>query len=295
MSARNAIDSPIHIRPPAVAGTFYPANPDTLRKEIRRYMDAVGPALRKSADENDPPVRAIIAPHAGYRYSAPVAASAYAFVEPLRGKINRVVLIGPSHYIRFDGLACSSAHAFDTPLGAVPVDVDTTRKLTQMSGVHIHDTAHAPEHGLEVHLPLLIQTIGLTDEPGCAGFSIVPMLFGDVDDPVVARVLDPFLDDEKTLIVVSSDLSHYHDYDTATAMDRQTADAIVGRRAEFITPDRACGHTCVRAMLGCAVKRGLRVTQVDLRNSGDTAGSGMPGEPGGVRDRVVGYGSFILR
>jgi MEMO1 family protein len=292
MSARSAIDSPVHIRPPAVAGTFYPADSDALRKEIHGYIGAVDPALRRSEKENDKPIRAIIVPHAGYCYSAPVAASAYALVEPLRGKISRVVLIGPSHYIGFAGLACSSAEAFDTPLGAVPVDVDTTRKLTKLPGLHIHDAAHAPEHGLEVHLPLLIHTIGLTDEPGCAGFSILPLLFGDVDDEVVARVIDPFLDDEKTLTVISSDLSHYHDYDTATLMDGETADAVVDRRADFITPDRACGHTCVRALLGCAVKRGLGVACVDLRNSGDTAGRE---EPGGVGDRVVGYGAFILR
>ncbi len=295
MSAWNAIDNPVHIRPPAVAGTFYPADPDALHKEISGYMDAVDPALRRSAKENDPPIRAIIAPHAGYKYSAPVAASAYTFVEPLRKIISRVVLIGPSHRVGFDGLACSSAEAFDTPLGAVPVDVVTTRTLTKMPGVHIHDAAHAPEHGLEVHLPLLIHALGRTDEPGCVGFSIIPLLFGDVDDGVVAKVLDPFLDDEKTLTVISSDLSHYNDYATATALDRETADAIVDRRVDFITPDRACGHTCVRALLRCAQDRSLGVTEVDLRNSGDTAGRGEPGEPGEPGDSVVGYGAFIIR
>lgn len=286
MSTRSAIDSPVHIRPPAVAGTFYPADPEALRREVGTYLDGVDPALRQAARENDPPIRAIIAPHAGYLYSAPIAASAYAFVEPLRGKINRVVLIGPAHRVAFAGLAVSSAAAFDTPLGAVPVDVTITRELTQAPGVHIHDEAHAPEHGLEVHLPLLIHAIGRTDEPGCVGFSIVPLLFGDFADEPVAEVLGPFLDDEKTLTVVSSDLSHYHDYATASALDRDTADAIVDRRADSVTSDRACGHTCIRALLRCATARGLGVTEVDLRNSGDTAGP---------RDSVVGYGAFILR
>jgi MEMO1 family protein len=286
MSTHNAIDRPVHIRPPAVAGTFYPADPDALRREVKYYFDAVDPSLRGAAQQDGPPVRAVIAPHAGYRYSAPVAASAYAFIEPLRGRVNRVVLIGPAHRVAFDGLAGSSAEAFDTPLGAVPVDVETTRELTGSPGVHIHDAAHAPEHGLEVHLPLLIHTIGREDEPGCVGFSIVPLLFGNIADRRVAEVLGPFLDDEKTLTVISSDLSHYHGYATASALDRETADAIVGRRAAAVTPDGACGHTCIRALLRCAVDRGLGVTEVDLRNSGDTAGP---------RDSVVGYGAFILR
>ncbi len=286
MSTRRASDSPVHIRPPAVAGTFYAADAGTLGREVRTYMDGVDPSLRQAAQQNDPPTRAIIAPHAGYLYSAAVAASAYAFVEPLRGKVKRVVLVGPSHRVAFAGLAGSSAAAFDTPLGAVPVDVDATRELTQISGVHIHDLAHAPEHGLEVHLPLLIHAIGNADEPGCVGFSFIPLLFGDVDDDVVAEMLDPFFDDDETLIVISSDLSHFNDYATAAALDRETADAIVGCRTEFITPDRACGHTCVRALLRCALGRGLDVREVDLRNSGDTAGP---------RDSVVGYGAFIIR
>ena len=286
MSSHRAIDSPVHIRPPAVAGTFYPGDAQTLDREVRAYMDGVDPSLRQAVQQSDQFIRAIIGPHAGYRYSAPIAASAYTFVEPLRGKINRVVLIGPSHYVSFAGIACSSAAAFDTPLGAVPVDVSTVQELTPIPDVHINDYAHAPEHGLEVHLPLLIHTIGRTNEPGCAGFSIVPLLFGDVDDEVVAKVLDPFMDDDKTLIVISSDLSHYNDYDTASALDRETADAIVNGQPDFITPDRACGHTCIRALLRCVAARGLGVTEVDLRNSGDTSGT---------RDSVVGYGAFIIR
>jgi len=286
MSSRNAIDSPVHIRPTAVAGTFYPAAAGTLHRQIQGYMDTARSALTDGAQLNGPRIRAIIAPHAGYRYSAPVAASAYTFLEPLRKRFNRVVLIGPSHRVGFDGLACSSAEAFDTPMGAVPVDTVVTRKLTKLHGVHINDAAHAPEHGLEVHLPLLIQTIGRTDEPVHIGFDIVPLLFGEVPDTLVAKVLNPFFDDEKTLVVISSDLSHYLDYATAVTVDRQTADAIVDRRADDITSDRACGHTCIRAVLRCAADRGLEVSEVDLRNSGDTAGP---------RDSVVGYGAFIIR
>ncbi len=286
MSTRNAADQPVHIRPAAVAGKFYPAAAGILRKHIRHYMDEVDPAIAGSVSPESPRIRAIIAPHAGYRYSAAIAASAYTCLKPLRKRINRVVLIGPSHRVAFEGLACSSAEAFNTPLGSVPVDTVATRKLIKLHGIHINDTAHAPEHGLEVHLPLLIQTIGRTDEPVHVGFEIVPLLFGNVDDKLVAEVLDPFLEDDKTLVVVSSDLSHYLDYETAASVDRQTADAVVARRADEITPERACGHTCVRALLRCADARGLEVSEVDLRSSGDTAGP---------RDSVVGYGAFILR
>lgn len=286
MSTRNAINRPTPLRPPAVSGRFYPANPKTLRKDIREYLNAVDPALASNASTDRRPVRAIIAPHAGYPYSGPVAASAYACVTPRRDTINRVVLIGPSHFVGFGGIACSSAKAFDTPLGPVPIDTHAVQTLTAQVDVIINDTAHAPEHGLEVHLPFLIETLGRTDAPADVGLEIIPLLFGDVDDKPVAEVLDPFLDDEKTLIVVSSDLSHYLDYGTASSVDRETADAIVACCADDITPERACGHTCVRALLRCAESRGLAVDEVDLRNSGDTAGP---------RDSVVGYGAFTIR
>lgn len=286
MSARSAIDSPVHIRPPAVAGSFYPADPDSLDTEIRSHIHAVAPSVRRSARLNHAPVRAIIAPHAGYRYSGAVAASAYIFLEPLRGRINRVALIGPSHRFGFTGLACSSAEAFDTPSGAVPIDTTTTRQLTKTPGVHINDAAHAPEHGLEVQLPWLIHALSATHEPGCIGFSLIPLLFGEVDDAPVVEVLDGFFDDEKTLVVISSDLSHYLTYQAAAELDRETADAVVDLSADDITQERACGHTSVRALLRCAQSRGLRATEVDLRSSGDTAGP---------RDSVVGYGAFIFR
>lgn len=281
MSLRKTIDKPIHLRPPAVAGRFYPANPGKLRRDLDRYLQAAA-----TPEPDAPPVRAIIAPHAGYIYSAPVAASAYRYVAELKGRIRRVVLIGPAHYIAFTGLAGSSASAFQMPLCAVPVDVDSTRRLVDAGRVIIHDGAHAPEHGLEVHLPFLAHTLCDHPELDCVIFSILPLLFGDVDYEHVAEVLDPFFDDSSTLIVVSSDLSHYHDYETADAMDRQTAEAIIQNRGEAVTPDLACGYTAIRALLKCVESRGLDVSLVNLRNSGDTAGP---------RDRVVGYGAFIIR
>lgn len=283
MQARDAIHTPVHIRPAAVAGTFYPGNPETLLQDLQQYLDDAGPIDRPLAEPETRPVKAIIGPHAGYLYSGPIAASVYQYVQALRGKIKRIVLIGPAHRVPIVGLATTSASAFDTPLGPVPVDLDVSRDLARLPGVHIHDAAHAPEHGLEVHLPFLIHTLRNTDTIESVGFSIVPLLFGDTDWELVATVLDPFFDEDETLIVISSDLSHYHDYDTAKKMDRQTADAILKKDIRSITPNRACGHAAVKGLLDCATRRGLEIEELDLRNSGDTAGP---------RERVVGYGSF---
>lgn len=289
MPLRDTIDRPMYTRPCAVAGRFYPAGSAELRRDLDRYLGDIALEAPQIKAVDARPIRAIIAPHAGYLYSAPIAASAYRMLSTLKGRVRRVVLIGPSHYVPFSGLACSSAEAFETPFGNVPVDTDTVRQLTESKQVCTHDGAHAPEHGLEVHLPFLLHTLGsATDEVADivgGNFSIVPILFGEVGHEHAADVLDQLLDDPATLVVVSSDLSHYHDYDTAVTLDRQTADAIVARRGDAVAPQSACGHTAVRAVLRCAKNLGLDVTELDLRNSGDTAGP---------RDRVVGYGAFTL-
>ena len=285
MPRTDAIDSPMHTRPSAVAGRFYPSDPIELTRDIKRYLAEA--ELRSSDQATNPaPLRAIIAPHAGYIYSAPIAASAYRYVAKLRGQIKRVVLIGPAHYVAFSGLGCSSASAFETPLGNIPVDTDAVQQLVREEYIHLQDDAHAPEHGLEVHLPFLVHTLAGDADGAGMPFSIVPIIFGDVSYPLAADVLDRFLDDPHTLIVVSSDLSHYHDDAHAKRIDRETADAIVAGRIDAITSDRACGHTAIRALLACAVKRGLTITEVDTRNSSDTAGP---------RDQVVGYGAFVIR
>lgn len=286
MSLHEAIDRPVHLRPPAVAGRFYPSATDELMRDLSRYLDNARYFDPKPHDPDSSPLRAIIAPHAGYVYSAPVAASAYRYITALKGRVHRVVLIGPAHYLAFSGLAGSSASAFEMPLCPVPVDTDATRRLAENRKIQIHDAAHAPEHGLEVHLPFLVHTLCDEPESRCVDFSIIPLLFGDIGYEAVADVLEPFLDEASTLIVVSSDLSHYHDYDAATEIDRHTADAIVHLRGDAVTSDRACGHTAIRALLKCSESRGLGATLVDLRNSGDTAGP---------RDRVVGYGAFVIR
>lgn len=283
MPLRDTMNKPMHLRPCAVAGRFYPSDPAKLRRDLDQYLGAVE---AEPADPDGPPIRAIIAPHAGYIYSAPVAASVYRKLAHLKGHTQRILLIGPAHYIPFTGLACSSAEAFATPLGNLPVDTQAVAQLTESGHAQIHDDAHAPEHGLEVHLPLLIHTLGPGSDDISPGFTLLPILFSDVGYEQTADALEPFFDDPATLIVVSSDLSHYHDYDTATRLDQQTADAIVDKRIDAITGDRACGHTAIRAVLRCAQSRGLDVTGLDLRNSGDTAGP---------RDKVVGYGAFMLR
>lgn len=286
MPLRDTINKPMHTRPCAVAGKFYPSDPVALRRDLETYL---GASWRQWADTGAAaarPIRAIIAPHAGYIYSAPVAASAYRSVLTMKGVVRRVVLIGPSHYVPFTGLACSSAGAFETPFGDVPVDTGAVKQLTESKRAVLNDEAHAPEHGLEVHLPFLVHVLDNSVEGAGAGFTIVPMLFGDVGYGHTADALMPFFEDPATLVVVSSDLSHYQDYETATGLDRQTADAIVGGRIDAVTSDRACGHTAIRAVLRCAESLGLDVTELDLRNSGDTAGP---------RDHVVGYGAFMIR
>jgi AmmeMemoRadiSam system protein B len=221
--------------------------------------------------------KAIIAPHAGYIYSGPIAATAYARLQPGRDVIRRVVLLGPSHRVAFHGLAVSSAGAFATPLGEISVDRTAIEALLQLPFVHLVDQAHALEHSLEVHLPFLQEVLDR--------FSLVPIVVGDADPPQVAEVLDLLWDGDETVIVISSDLSHYHDYATAKRMDRATSEAIEALRPEDIGYEDACGRLPVSGLLLAARARGLKLKTVDLRNSGDTAGA---------KDSVVGYGAYVL-
>jgi len=250
---------------PVVAGTFYPADPLRLRTTVRRAIDAAPPAHQVKA------VRALIVPHAGYVYSGSVAASAY--VHLVGAAYSRVVLIGPSHYTRFSGLAVPEESWWATPLGRVGIDVQT---IVRDGVVAISTAPFRREHCLEVQLPFLQEVLG--------SITIVPVLTGEVDPVAVADVLDGFLD-EASILIVSSDLSHYRDYDTAMDLDRTTARAIVSRRPDDVGPESACGRTAIQAALRLAARRDWSISLLDLRNSGDTAGS---------RDRVVGYGAFAL-
>ncbi len=260
----------LRVKPPAVAGMFYPADPETLKSQVSAFLDAAQPA------ESAPP-KAVIAPHAGYRYSGPVAGSAYAPLRALAGMVKRVVLLGPAHRVGFSGVAISAAEAFDTPLGAVPVDADGIRLSRSFPFVAEHDAAFSEEHSLEVHLPFLIETLKT--------FRLVPLLIGDANPEDVGRLMDALWGGQETLFVISSDLSHYHDYDTARERDAATSRAIESLDYSAIGYGDACGRNAVNGLLYLAGSRGLTARTVDLRNSGDTAGG---------RDRVVGYGAYLV-
>jgi AmmeMemoRadiSam system protein B len=260
-------------RAPAVAGAFYPDRPDALRAMVRRLLD--GAPIEEGIGVTT--TKALIAPHAGYVYSGPVAASAFARLAPMRDRVRRVVLIGPSHFVPFRGIATSGAAAFATPLGEVEVDLATHTKLAALPGVIDLPAAHGREHGLEVELPFLQEAL--------ASFAIVPLVVGEATHEEVGRALDLLWDGDETLVVVSSDLSHYLDYESASRLDASTARAIEELRWEAIEPEHACGHAAIRGLLWTAHRRGLEVATLDLRSSGDTAGR---------RDAVVGYGAWAL-
>ncbi|MFP5506944.1 MAG: AmmeMemoRadiSam system protein B [Gammaproteobacteria bacterium] len=257
------------IRPPAVAGMFYPADAQELHRELQQLLGA--------ATSGTQPPKALIVPHAGYVYSGPVAASAYAQLIPLRDRIRRVVLLGPAHRVAFRGLAASSASGFRTPLGDVPLDTAALAPLLVLPQIRVLDEAHAQEHSLEVQLPFLQETLG--------DFRLLPLVVGDATYAEVAEVLEMVWGGDETLILISSDLSHYHDYATAQRLDRATSDAIATLHPERIDFDHACGRTPVGGLLLAARRHGLHADVLDLRNSGDTAGP---------RDRVVGYGAYAL-
>jgi AmmeMemoRadiSam system protein B len=261
-------------RAAAVAGSFYPDRPDALGAMVRRLLD--GAAMEDGLGATTP--KALIAPHAGYVYSGPVAASAFARLAALRDRVRRVVLIGPSHFVPFRGIATSGAAAFETPLGRVEVDLAAESKLTAVAGVIDLPRAHAREHGLEVELPFLQEMLD--------DFAIVPLVVGDATHEEVGGTLDLLWGGAETLVVVSSDLSHYLDYDSAARIDATTARAIEELRWEAIEPEHACGWAAIRGLLWSAHRRGLEVATLDLRSSGDTAGP---------RDAVVGYGAWVLR
>jgi MEMO1 family protein len=261
-------------RAAAVAGSFYPAGADLLRSQVRGWLDGV---RLDDAERAAPPPAALIVPHAGYRYSGAVAAAAYARLDASPERIRRIVLVGPAHFVPVRGVAVPSARAFQTPLGPVPVDGPGIAAALTVPGVRIDDEAHEPEHSLEVQLPFLLETLG--DRP------IVPLLVGAAPADLVAGVLDQVWSGPDTLVVISSDLSHYLSRATARARDRWTADAI-----EALDPDRigrtdACGGIGIRALLALARARRLRATTVVLATSADA---------GAPDDRVVGYGAFVF-
>lgn len=257
----------MHVKPPAVAGMFYPADPEELRAMLRDML------AQASGDGSQRP-HALIAPHAGYQYSGPIAANAYATLGPWADQVRRVVVLAPSHRVPFAGIAASSADSFRTPLGDIAVDRDAVERLLQDPAVHTLDQAFAQEHALEVQLPFLQAVL--------SDFALIPLIVGEADVDEVSRVLEDLWRDD-TLIVVSSDLSHYLDYRSCQQRDRATTQAIEHMDAGQIGPYDACGAYPIRGLLRTAQQHGWRVRTLDLRNSGDTSGD---------KSRVVGYGAY---
>ena len=257
------------IREPAVAGHFYPGEAAELTATIRAFLD--------EAETPDAPApKALIVPHAGYAYSGPVAAAAYATLRPYRNQYHRVVLLGPCHRVHVNGLALSGADAFRTPLGDISLDKEAIAAL-DMPEVEVFDATHRLEHSLEVNLPFLQATLG--------AFSLVPLVVGDASHETVADVIDALWGGPETLIVISSDLSHYLAYGKAQTYDMATCKAIQDLDPRRIDHEHACGATPIGGLLVAAKRRGMKVTTLDLRNSGDTAGG---------KHQVVGYGAWAF-
>ena len=258
------------LRPAAVAGTFYPLDAAELRHTIAGFIED----CPRAATVRQP--KALVVPHAGYAYSGPVAGCAYRRLRDSGARIRHVVLVGPTHRVPLRGLAIPSLDGFDTPLGAVPIDGAGRQRLRELGLAGITDAPHAAEHSLEVQLPFLQVVLG--------DFDLLPIAAGLAPTDLVARALDSVWGGDDTLIVVSSDLSHYHTSDEARRLDAATTQSILERRSD-LSDEQACGARGINGLMQVARHRGLTVELVDQRNSGDTAGD---------RARVVGYGSYAL-
>ena len=258
------------VRPAAVAGLFYPDSAAELAPMVRDFVDC------GALDEPSYSPKAVIAPHAGFVYSGPIAGSAFRCFAAEADVIRRIVLVGPAHRLPVDGLALPGVEAFETPLGTVPVDRELVDRVAELPQVSVNRSAHAPEHCLEVELPFLQVVL--------ESFTILPLLVSRVAAEEVAEVLELVWGGEETRFVISSDLSHYLSYNTAQETDRQTARQVIELR-QPIEEHRACGAVAINGLLTAARRRALAARLLDLRNSGDTAGD---------RLRVVGYGSFAF-
>ncbi len=259
----------LNIRKSAVAGLFYPDVPQELESSVDQFL------LNARASDVIP--RAIIVPHAGYIYSAQIAAQAYKTLVPLRNKIKRIILAGPSHRVPFYGCALSSAEYYATPLGNIPLDQAANLALIEAGYAKILDAAHAQEHSIEVHLPFLLRALGT--------FNLVPIVVGEANPDEVARLFDYFWHDTESIYVISSDLSHFHPYNEAKEIDAATSQSIMQRDSESIGPEQACGCRPLNGLLTLARKYDLSIKILDVCNSGDTAGD---------KSRVVGYGAYVV-
>lgn len=261
----------LEVRAAAVAGSFYPRDAETLRRDIEALFKKT-PKMKVLPGL----VKAMIVPHAGYIYSGPIAAAAYAQLVPCRDRIERVVVLGPTHRLPVSGLALPGVQAFETPLGRIPVDSDAVHFLKPLRQVSTSPAVHELEHSIEVQLPFLQQVL--------SDFRLVPLAVGDASAKAVAEVIEALWGGPETLFVVSSDLSHYLPYDLAQKIDQQTC-ASIAELQQLQSHEQACGATPVNGLLLAARNHRLRAHLLDLRNSGDTAGD---------RGRVVGYAAFAF-
>ena len=267
-----------NIRPPAVASMFYPGGTAELRKEVQKYLRNADteedfPKLKKSETAE---LRTLIVPHAGYIYSGKIAASAYRLLE--QNQFKRVLLLGPAHRVWLQGAAFPEADAFQTPLGEITLDKELIEKmLAEFSWISVSDEAHSEEHCLEVQLPFLQETLG--------DFELLPLVVGETKTEQITEIIQQFSEDSETLIVISTDLSHFHDYQTAREIDARTANAIELLEQNRISTEDACGAYPLRGALLAASQNQWNIHRLGLCNSGDTAGD---------RGRVVGYGAWAM-
>jgi len=260
------------VRKAAFAGSFYPDNPSELRRTVRQYIS--------SNQVEDIVPLALVAPHAGYIYSGSIAGCAYAFLQNGRDRIKRVILFGPSHRVSFSGMALSSADAYESPLGRVPLDKTAAQNLLILPFVKVLDQAHVPEHSLEVQLPFLQEALG--------DFTLLPIVVGDASPSEVCQAMELLMQEAesfKTVLLVSSDLSHYLEYEQARSIDRATSQAIEKLSPDSFPSGGACGSRPLKGLLEYARRHDLKARTACLANSGDTAGD---------RSSVVGYGAFIF-
>jgi AmmeMemoRadiSam system protein B len=282
--------SGLKLRPPAVAGLFYPEDPDELAAMVRGLLASGQERLRhrleqigESKSKNDSSVRSgsleslvgLIAPHAGYIYSGEVAGVAYAAVLHSKTRFSRAAVFGPSHRVFLRGMAVPSVEGFEMPGFVLQADEGGVEALSSLSSVVVDDVPHREEHSIEVHFPFIREVLG--EVP------VVAVTIGDAGPAEVAEAIALMLEDPERLVVISSDLSHYLDYETARAVDEQTARSIEALRYEDLGYESACGRNGIRGLLFLARRKGMRLLRLDLRNSGDTAGP---------RDGVVGYPAF---
>ncbi len=262
------------IRNAAVAGTFYPSDKEQLHSDVKRMLSTNNFQTQSEFVSRHP--KALILPHAGYIYSGSTAALGYGLLKEIKNKIKRVVILGPSHRVAFRGIALPKSDYFATPLGQVAVDQKASEELGSYSCVFQSEEAHLHEHSLEVHLPFL--------QVQLESFTLIPLVVGDATASEVADVIRAYIDLDDVLVIVSTDLSHFLDYQQAQKTDRQTSDLICSKFSE-IKGEQACGSRPLNGILSLAKEQELRVEELAVCNSGDTAGD---------KSRVVGYGAYVV-